>query len=155
MSGSYALVAALIIFVVAAGFASVGFAGYEVVGLVGVFDSAARLRCQYFLVARPMQFPTKLPIALEDRTKFEERLTHCDPEVGISAPVLKSRLSALKAAPAKQTSYFWLTYGSADGLIGAVIMQASKLMRARTTPLFRASPPLGRPSPKVTSSALG
>jgi hypothetical protein len=35
MSGSYALVAALLILVVAAGFASVGFAGYEVVRFVG------------------------------------------------------------------------------------------------------------------------
>ena len=78
-----------------------------------------------------MQFPTKLPIVFEDRIKFEERLTRCDPEVGVSAPVLKSRLLALKAVPAKQTSYFWLTYGSADGLIGAVIMEASTLMQAR------------------------
>ena len=83
-------------------------------------------------MARPMQFPTKFPIALEDRTKLEQRPTHCEPEVGVSAPVLKSRLLALRAAPAKQISYFWLTYGSADGLIGAVIMQASTLMQART-----------------------
>ena len=83
-------------------------------------------------MAMSMQFPTKPPIASEDRTKFEERLTRHDPEVGVSAPVLKSRLLALKAVPAKQTSYFWLTYGSADGLIGAVIMEASTLMQART-----------------------
>jgi hypothetical protein len=35
MSGYYALVAALLVLVVAAGFVSVGFAGYEVVRLVG------------------------------------------------------------------------------------------------------------------------
>jgi hypothetical protein len=35
MSGSYALAAALLILVVAAGFASVGFAGYGMVLLVG------------------------------------------------------------------------------------------------------------------------
>jgi hypothetical protein len=35
MSGSYVLVAALLLLVVAAGFASVGFIGYEVVRLVG------------------------------------------------------------------------------------------------------------------------
>ena len=35
MSGSYVLVAALLLLVVAAGFASVGFVGYEVVPLVG------------------------------------------------------------------------------------------------------------------------
>jgi hypothetical protein len=35
MSAYYALVAALLILVVAAGFASVGFIGYEVVRLVG------------------------------------------------------------------------------------------------------------------------
>ena len=34
MSGYYALVAALLVVVVAAGFVSVGFAGYEVVRLV-------------------------------------------------------------------------------------------------------------------------
>jgi hypothetical protein len=49
-----------------------------------------------------------------------------------SAPVLKSRLLALTAVPAKQMSYFWLTYGSADGLIGAVIMEASTLLQARS-----------------------
>lgn len=48
--------------------------------------------------------------------KLEEGLTHCNPEVAVSAPVLKSRLLALRAAPAQQMSYFWLTYGSADGL---------------------------------------
>lgn len=35
MSGYYALTAVLLVLVVAAGFASVGFAGYEVVRLVG------------------------------------------------------------------------------------------------------------------------
>jgi hypothetical protein len=35
MSGYYALAAALLVLVVAAGFASVGLAGYEVVRLVG------------------------------------------------------------------------------------------------------------------------
>jgi hypothetical protein len=35
MSGSYALVAALLVLVVLAGFASVGFIGYEVSRLVG------------------------------------------------------------------------------------------------------------------------
>ena len=35
MSGSYILVAALLLLVVAAGFASVGLAGYEVIRLVG------------------------------------------------------------------------------------------------------------------------
>jgi hypothetical protein len=35
MSGSYALAAALLFLMVAAGFASVGFAAYEVVRLVG------------------------------------------------------------------------------------------------------------------------
>jgi hypothetical protein len=49
-----------------------------------------------------------------------------------SAPVLKSRLLALTAVPAKQMSYFWLTYGSAAGLIGAVIMEASTLLQARS-----------------------
>jgi hypothetical protein len=45
--------------------------------------------------------------------------------------VLKSRLLALRAVPAKQLSYFWLTYGSADGLIGVVVMEASTLIQAR------------------------
>jgi hypothetical protein len=35
MSVSYALVVALLIFIVGASFASVSFAGYEVVGLIG------------------------------------------------------------------------------------------------------------------------
>ena len=81
---------------------------------------------------RPLEFPMKLPIGFEDRTKPEERLIHCDPEVVVSAPVLRTRLLALRAVPAKQISHFWLTYGSADGLIGAVIMEASTLLQART-----------------------
>jgi hypothetical protein len=63
--------------------------------------------------------------------KLEERLIYCDPEAAVSAPVLKSRLLALRTAPAQQMSYFWLTYGSADGLIGVVIMEASTLIQAR------------------------
>jgi hypothetical protein len=59
--------------------------------------------------------------------KLEERLIYCDPQAAVSAPVLKSRLLAL----AQQMSYFWLTYGSADGLIGVVIMEASTLIQAR------------------------
>jgi hypothetical protein len=53
------------------------------------------------------------------------------PEVAISAPVLKSRLLALQAAPTQQKSYFWLTYGSADGLVGVIIVEASTLIHAR------------------------
>jgi hypothetical protein len=63
--------------------------------------------------------------------KLEERLAYYDPEGSVSAPVLKSRLMALRAMPAKQMSYFWLTYGSADGLIGVVVMEASTLTQAR------------------------
>ena len=61
--------------------------------------------------------------------KLEEGLTHCNPEVAVS-PVLKSRLLALRAAPAQQMSYFWLTYGSADGLVGVVIMEAPSMLQA-------------------------
>jgi hypothetical protein len=103
-----------------------------------------------------MQLPTKLLIGFGDRAKLEGRLTHCDPEANASAPVLKSRLLALRAVPAKQMSYFWLTYGSADGLVGAVIMEASTLMRARTNATVQGIvSPLVRPSPKVASSAPG
>jgi hypothetical protein len=48
-----------------------------------------------------------------------------------SAPVLKSRLRALSAAPEQHMSHFWLTYGSADGLVSVVIMKASTLIHAR------------------------
>jgi hypothetical protein len=63
--------------------------------------------------------------------KLEEGLTHCNPEAAVSAPVLKSRLLALRAAPAQQMSYFWLTYGSADGLVSVVIMEAPSMLQAR------------------------
>jgi hypothetical protein len=62
--------------------------------------------------------------------KLEKRLTHYVSEVVVSAPVLKSRLLALRAAPAQQMSYFWLTYGGADGLVGVVIMEAPSMFRA-------------------------
>jgi hypothetical protein len=45
--------------------------------------------------------------------KLEEGLTHCNPEVAVSAPVLKSRLLALRAGSAQQMSYFWSTYMAA------------------------------------------
>jgi hypothetical protein len=63
--------------------------------------------------------------------KLEEKLTRCDSEVADSAPVLKSRLLALRAAPAQRMPYFWLTYGSAGGLIGVVIMEAPSVLQAR------------------------
>jgi hypothetical protein len=47
--------------------------------------------------------------------------------------------------PAKQISYFWLTHGSADGLISAVIMQASTLMQARTNATVRGIVAAGAP----------
>jgi hypothetical protein len=62
--------------------------------------------------------------------KLEEKLTRCDSEVADSAPVLKSRLLALRAAPAQRMPYFWLTYGSAGGLI-VVIMEAPSVLQAR------------------------
>ena len=65
--------------------------------------------------------------------KLEEGLTHCNPEAAVSAPVLKCRLLALRAAPAQQMSHFWLTYGSADGLVGVVIMEAPSMLQARMT----------------------
>jgi hypothetical protein len=68
---------------------------------------------------------------------LEERLTHRDSEVLVSAPVLKSRLLALRAAPAQQMSYFWLTYGSADGLVGVVIMEAPSMLQARMNAAVR------------------
>jgi hypothetical protein len=69
--------------------------------------------------------------------KLEEGLTHCNPEAAVSAPVLKSRLLALRAAPAQQMSYFWLTYGSADGLVGVVIMEAPSMLQARMNAAVR------------------
>jgi hypothetical protein len=64
--------------------------------------------------------------------KLEEKLTHCDSEVADSAPVLKSRLLALRAAaPAQRMPHFWLTYGSAGGLVGVVIMEAPSVLQAR------------------------
>jgi hypothetical protein len=77
--------------------------------------------------------------------KLEESLTHCDPEVSVSAPVLKSRLLALRAVPAKQMSYFWLTYGSADGLVGVVIMEASTLIQARVNATVQGIAAAGAP----------
>ena len=70
-------------------------------------------------------------------TKLEERLTHANSEVAVSAPVLKSRLLALRAAPAQQMSYFWLTYGSADGLVGVIIMEAPSMLQARMNAAVR------------------
>jgi hypothetical protein len=69
--------------------------------------------------------------------KLEEKLTHCDSEVADSAPVLKSRLLALRAAPAQQMPYFWLTYGSAGGLVGVVIMEAPSVLQARMNATVR------------------
>ena len=58
-------------------------------------------------------------------------MSKVDSEVVDSAPVLKSRLLALKAAPAQRMLYFWLTYGSAGGLVGVVIMEAPSVLQAR------------------------
>src|ERR1700729_3983632 len=69
--------------------------------------------------------------------KLEEGLTHCNPEAAVSVPVLKSRLLALRAAPAQQMSHYWLTYGSADGLVGVVIMEAPSMLQARMNAAVR------------------
>jgi hypothetical protein len=63
--------------------------------------------------------------------KLEEKLTHRDSEVVDSAPVLKSRLLALRAAPAQRMPYFWLTSASAGELVGVVIMEAPSVLQAR------------------------
>ena len=62
--------------------------------------------------------------------KLDER-AHNNLEVAISAPVLKSRLLALRAASAQQMSYFWLTYGEASRLVGVVILEAPSMLQAR------------------------
>jgi hypothetical protein len=62
--------------------------------------------------------------------KTEVRLTNLRYRGGGSAPELKSRLLALRAAP-QQMSHFCLTYGGADGLVGVVIMEAGSRLRAR------------------------
>jgi hypothetical protein len=67
--------------------------------------------------------------------KLDERLTHSDPEAGVSGPVLKSRLLALRAAPAQQN--FWLTYGDANRLVGVVIMEAPSMLLARMNAAVR------------------
>src|ERR1700722_4046626 len=69
--------------------------------------------------------------------KLEEKLTHRDSEAVDSAPVLKSRLLALRAAPAQRMPYFWLTYGSAGGLDGVVIMEAPSVLQAPMTAAVR------------------
>jgi hypothetical protein len=69
--------------------------------------------------------------------KFEKGLTHCDSEVAVSAPVLKSRLLALRAAPAQQMSYFWLTYGNADRFVGVAIVEAPSMLQARMNAAVR------------------
>jgi hypothetical protein len=69
--------------------------------------------------------------------KLEEKLTHRDSEGADSAPVLKSRLLALRAAPAQRMPYFWLTYGSAGGLVGVVIMEAPSVLQARMNAAVR------------------
>ena len=69
--------------------------------------------------------------------KLEEKLTHRDSEVADSAPVLKSRLLALRAVPAQRMPYFWLTYGSAGGLVGVVIMEAPSVLQARMNAAVR------------------
>jgi hypothetical protein len=68
--------------------------------------------------------------------KLEVRLTHLRYRGGGSAPELKSRLLALRAAP-QQMSHFWLTYGSADGLVGVVIMEARSMLQARLNAAVR------------------
>jgi hypothetical protein len=69
--------------------------------------------------------------------KLEEKLTHRDSEVEDSAPVLKSRLLALRAVPSQRMPYFWLTYGSAGGLVGVVIMEAPSVLQARMNAAVR------------------
>lgn len=60
--------------------------------------------------------------------KLGENLTNSNLD---SASVLKSRLRALRATPEQQMSYFWLTYGAADGPVSVVIVKASTLIHAR------------------------
>jgi hypothetical protein len=73
--------------------------------------------------------------------KLQEGPIHCDSEESaVSAPVLKSRLLALRAAPAQQMSHFWLTYGSADKLVGVVIMAAPSMLQARMNAASRSIP---------------
>ena len=69
--------------------------------------------------------------------KLDERLIHSDPEAAVSGPVLKSRLLALRAAPAQQMSHFWLTYGDANRLVGVVIMEAPSMLLARMNAAVR------------------
>jgi hypothetical protein len=40
-------------------------------------------------------------------------------------------------ATAQQMSYFWLTYGSADGLVGVVIIEAPSMFQARMNAAVR------------------